>query len=121
MCAAFSGTTIDHFLCASFFPSPLLVLQWTCAIQKLSKAVLPIVSMGKDGYTLINSWDYLNTVDTTRYSNQLEDYWPCAGGLSAVQVFGTQWHDPRNSVLTQWLLTVNIGAVSESGRKEGSS
>ena len=26
----------------------------------------------------------------TRYWNYLEDYWPCAGGLSAVNVIGRQ-------------------------------
>ena len=33
--------------------------------------------------------------------NYLEDYWPCAGGLSTVNVIGTQLRDPRNSGLTQ--------------------
>ena len=26
--------------------------------------------------------------------NYLEDYWPCAGGLSAGKVIGTQMRDP---------------------------
>ena len=33
--AAFSGITMDHLLFASLSPHPLLI-QWTCAMQKLS-------------------------------------------------------------------------------------
>ena len=33
----------------------------------------------------------------------VEDYWwPCAGGLSAVNAIGTQKRDPMNSGLTRW-------------------
>ena len=35
--------------------------------------------------------------------NYLEDYWPFAGRLSAVNTIGTQLHDPINSVLTRCL------------------
>ena len=42
----------------------------------------------------------------TRYWNYLEDYWPCAGGLSAVNVIGTQLRDPIKSALTQWRMAV---------------
>ena len=46
--------------------------------------------------------------DNTRYSNYLENYWPCAGGLSAVNTIasGTQLRDPINSGLTQWRMAV---------------
>ena len=37
----------------------------------------------------------------TRYWNYLEDYWPCAGGLSAVNAIGTHLHDLINSRLTR--------------------
>ena len=37
--------------------------------------------------------------------NYLEDYWPCPGGLSAVNAIGTQFRDPMNSGLTQRQLT----------------
>ena len=39
--------------------------------------------------------------DSTRYSNYFEDYWPCAGGISAVNVIGIQLRvrDPINSGL----------------------
>ena len=33
---------------------------------------------------------------STRYWNYLEDYWPSAGGLSAVNAIGTQLRDPIN-------------------------
>ena len=34
---------------------------------------------------------------STRYWNYLEDYWPCAGGLSAVNAIGTQLRGLINS------------------------
>ena len=37
--AAFSGITMDHFMCASLCPHPLLV-EKTCAIQKMPCALL---------------------------------------------------------------------------------
>ena len=54
-------------------------------------------------------------IGSTRYSNYLEDCWPCAGGLSAVNVIGTQSHDVISG-LTQWRLTVEMDLVAESGR-----
>ena len=33
---------------------------------------------------------------STRYWNYLEDYWPCAGGLSAVSAIDTQLRDLIN-------------------------
>ena len=38
--------------------------------------------------------------------NYLEVYWPCAGGLSAVNAIKTQLHDPINSGLTRWRMAV---------------
>ena len=35
-----------------------------------------------------------------------EVYWPCAGGLSAVNAIGTQWRDPINSGRTQSRMAV---------------
>ena len=49
----------------------------------------------------------------------IEVYWPCAGGLSAVNAIGAQLRDPINSGLTQWRLTVlNIimDAAAEVGK-----
>ena len=39
-------------------------------------------------------------------TNYLEVYWPCAGGLSAVNAIGTQLRDPINSGLTRWRMAV---------------
>ena len=37
----------------------------------------------------------------------LEVYWPCAGGLSAVNAIGTQLRDPIDSGLTRWRMAVS--------------
>ncbi|CAN0285310.1 unnamed protein product [Ascophyllum nodosum] len=51
----------------------------------------------------------------------LEDQWPCAGGLSAVNAIGTRnLRYPINSGLTQWRMAVQMDTVVESGRKEKS-
>ena len=54
-------------------------------------------------------------------TNYLEDHWPCAGGLSAVNVIvgyaAVVARDPTNSGLTRWRLTVfYMDAVVASGR-----
>ena len=41
-------------------------------------------------------------------------YWPCDGGLSAVNAIGTQLPDPINLGLTRWQLTVYVDAVAEN-------
>ena len=49
----------------------------------------------------------------------IEVYWPCAGGLSAVNAIGAQLRDPINSGLTQWRLAVFkiiMDAAAEIGR-----
>ena len=49
--------------------------------------------------------------------NYLEVYWPCAGGLSAVNAIGTQLRDPINLGLTRWRLGGFImDAAAELGR-----
>ena len=48
----------------------------------------------------------------TRYSNYLDDYWLCAGGLSAVNAIGTQLRDLINS---RWYLMLYAAAVAEAG------
>ena len=52
------------------------------------------------------NWSMVTCQGSTRYWNYLEDYWPCAGRLSAVNVIGTQLRDPINSALTQWRMAV---------------
>ena len=41
-------------------------------------------------------------------TNYLEDYWPFAGGLSAVNAIRTQLRDPINSGLARWRMAVYI-------------
>ena len=48
------------------------------------------------------NWSMVTCKGSTRYWNYLEDYWPCAGGLSAVNAFGTQLGDPINPELILW-------------------
>ena len=51
--------------------------------------------------------------------NYLEVYWPCAGGLSAVNAIGTQLRDPINAGLTRWrlvVLNITMDAAAEVGR-----
>ena len=51
--------------------------------------------------------------------NYLEVYWPCAGGLSAVNAIRTQLRDPINSGLTRWgmvVLNKKMDAAAELGR-----
>ena len=43
---------------------------------------------------------------STRYWNYLEVYWPCAGGLWAVNAIGTQLRNPIKSGLTRWRMAV---------------
>ena len=39
------------------------------------------------------NWSMVTYKGSTRYWNYLEAYWPCAGGLSAVNAIGTQLPD----------------------------
>ena len=45
------------------------------------------------------NWSMVTRRGSTRYWNYLEDFWPCAGGLSAINAIATQMHDPINSGL----------------------
>ena len=39
--------------------------------------------------------------------NYLEVYWPCAGGLWAVNAIGAQLRDPKYTGLTRWGMAVS--------------
>ena len=67
-----------------------------------------IVGAGKERRTLVGPW---GCKGSTRYWNYVEDYWLCAGGLSAVNAIGTQLRDPINSGLTRWLMMVFVVVV----------
>ena len=49
--------------------------------------------------------------------NYLENYWPSADGLSAVNVIGTKLRDPINSGLTRWRMAVYINGNWEESRE----
>ena len=51
-------------------------------------------------------WSMVTCQGSTRFLNYREVYWPCAGGLSAVNAMGTQLRDPINSGLTRWRMAV---------------
>ena len=74
------------------------------------------VGVGNEMRTKIAPWRYLK--NSTRYSNDVEDYWPCTSGLSAVNAIGTQLRDPTNSGLTRWRLSVKMDAVEQTKWEE---
>ena len=50
---------------------------------------------------------YINwSMVTCQGSTRFEVYWPCAGGLSAVNAIGAHLRDPINSGLTRWRMAV---------------
>ena len=78
---------------------------------------IPIVGVGKERRTLIGPW--LSANGSTHYWNYLEEYGPCAGGLSAVNAIGTQLRDPINSALTQWRMAVQINKWTPPRKSRG--
>ena len=54
-----------------------------------------------------NSNQQVVQIDVQQFIHYLEVYWPCAGGLSAVNAIGTQLRDPINSGLTRWRMAVS--------------
>ena len=55
---------------------------------------------------------------STRYWSYLEDNWPCAGGLWAVNAIGTQLRDPNDKIGSN---PMGVGGINEStpSRKSG--
>ena len=54
------------------------------------------------------NWSMVTCKSSTRYWNYFEDYWPCAGELSAANAIGTQLRDPITSELTKWRMAVKL-------------
>ena len=79
----------DH----SYIQSPVLS---TCPLHTNS-------GCGKERRILIGPWWPAKAAFVRNY---LEVYWPCAGGLSAMNAIGTQLRDPINSELTRWRVLV---------------
>ena len=125
--SGYTAITIDRCLCLVLYclvnstQQHCLVSGHVYARPPLSKArrsmhrkVPPILSTcplransgcGEERRIIIGSW---SCKDSTRYRNYLDDYWLCAGGLSAVNAIGTRWRDPINSELTRWRMAVWI-------------
>ena len=61
--------------------------------------LIPMVDVVKERRTLLVHGYQQN--GSTHYWNYLEAYWPCAGGLSAVNAIDTQLCGHMNSGLTQ--------------------
>ena len=61
--------------------------------------LISMVDVGKERRTLLVHGHLQN--GSTRYWNYLEAYWPCAGGLSAVNAIDTQLCGQINYGLTQ--------------------
>ena len=59
---------------------------------------------GKERRILIGPW---GPAKAALVRNYLEVYWPCVGGLSAVNAIGTQLRDPINSGLARWRTAVS--------------
>ena len=65
------------------------------------------------------NWSMGRPAKAALVRNYLEDYWPCAGGLSAVNAVGTQLRDPMNLGLARWRTAVfnkYMDAAAELGR-----
>ena len=61
---------------------------------------IPIVGVGKRGQAYIN-WSMVAwPAKAASVRNYLEVYWPCAGGLSAVNAIGTRLRDPNDKLGT---------------------
>ena len=60
---------------------------------------------GKERSILIGPWW---PAKAALVRNYFEVYWPCAGGLSAVNAIGMHLRDPINSGLTRWGMAVFI-------------
>ena len=77
-------------------------LRWMC-VEFARDTNNSIVGVGKrDAYLLVHG----DLPKAALVRNYLEVYWPCAGGLSAVNAIGTQLCVPINSGLTRWRMAV---------------
>ena len=73
---------------------------------------------GKERRILIGPWSSAKAAPVWNY---LKVFWPCAGGLSAVNAIGTQLRDPTNSGLTRWRMAVSINKWTPSRNAGGIS
>ena len=89
--------------CVVYFCSPLEKNRKESTITSVGKG-----SRGKESYSNIAAvWNYL------------EVYWPRVGGLSAMNVIGTQSRDSIDSGLTRWRMAVSINEWTPSRESAG--
>ena len=83
------------------FTAPVSHIQHTTV---LSTCPLHIIGgCRKERRILIGPW---RPAKAALVRNYLEVYWPCAGGLPAMNAVGTQLRDPMKSGLTRWRIAV---------------
>ena len=81
-------------------------INWS--MVKSAKAALHTISGYGKREAHIN-WSMVKSAKAAPfYWNYLENYWPCAGGLSAMNAIDMQLRDPINSGLTRWRMAVKI-------------
>ena len=51
-------------------------------------------------------WSMVICIGSAHYCNYLKDYWPCAGGPSAVNAIGTRLREPTSLGLSRWRMAV---------------
>ena len=61
----------------------------------------------------------VTSIDGTRYSTYLEDFWACAGGISVVKVVGRQMPDLINSGLIISIIAFDGIDGRSRGKREG--
>ena len=75
--------------------------------QKLLPPVLSTCPLHTNRREAHIYWSMVTCPQAALVRNYLDVYWPCAGGLSAVNTIGTRLCDPINSGLTQWCMAVS--------------
>ena len=99
-----------------------LVLTKRCEGQRVTAPVLSTCPLhtnsgcGKERRILLGLY-HVNFPRQHPFGTILEVYWPCAGGLLAVNAIGTQWRDPINSGLTRWRIAGRHRGNREESRK----
>ena len=81
-------------------------------------STVTVVGVGKESRTKIGPMVMIPEKGAPFYWNYLEDYRPCAGGLSVENVIGTQLRDLITSGLTRWRLTVQIKRCSRGKERK---
>ena len=94
----------------------------TCLITSLryfqNAHFILIVGVGKERRTRYIIWSMMTCKGSTRSWNYLENYWPCAGKLSAVTAIDTQLNYPIKSGLARWRMAVQRNGCRHRNQEE---